>query len=87
MRALFVGLAVTCLALGLLFGALNSAPLSLELYLTRFEVSAGVALLAFALVGALLGGLVVLLAVAWPLRRELARTPRRLQAAEATSAP
>lgn len=86
MRALFVGLAVTCLALGLLFGALNAAPLSIELYLTRLEVSSGVALLAFALVGALLGGLVVLLSVAWPLRRELARI-RRQQAAGAAFAP
>ncbi len=87
MRALFVGLAVICLALGLLFGALNAAPLSLELYVTRFDVSAGVALLAFALAGALLGGLVVLLAVAWPLRRELARVRRRLQTAEGAAAP
>lgn len=77
MRVTFLILAVTFLVGGLLFGALNPAPLEINFYFGRLELAAGVALLGAALLGAMLAGLVLVLAVVWPMQRRLRRVQRQ----------
>jgi uncharacterized integral membrane protein len=82
MRLTFIVLAVIFLLGGLLFGALNPAPLEINFYFGRQELAAGVALLAAALLGALLAGIVLALAVVWPMQRRLRRLQRQSQTAD-----
>jgi lipopolysaccharide assembly protein A len=83
MRLFFLVLAAAFLVGGLLFGALNSAPVAVDLYFTHFELSAGVALLASAFVGASLAGVILLFTVVWPLRRRVNKLLRQESAAAA----
>ncbi len=77
MRLIFLVLAVTFLLGGLLFGALNAAPLEINFYFGRLELAAGVALLGAALLGALLAGVVLAVAVVWPVQSKLRRLQRQ----------
>ena len=85
MRLLFLALAIAFAALGILFGALNPQTATIDFYWVRVPASLGAALLVAAFTGALLGGLAVIVGVAWPLqarlrraRREQARPPETL---------
>ena len=60
-------------ATGVVFGALNQAPVQVDLWFRTFEARLGFTLLTVLLLGALLGGLVVTVGVVWPLRRRLHR--------------
>jgi lipopolysaccharide assembly protein A len=82
MRYLFAILFAVVLASGLLFGALNPQPVTVDLYYFAFEPRLGVALLLALLLGAVLGG--VCAAFALGLRR---RRQRRALAAEPASLP
>jgi lipopolysaccharide assembly protein A len=83
MRLVFLLVGGVFLLTGLVFGALNAAPVAVNLYFLQFELALGVALLGAALLGAVLGGLVLLLSVIWPLRRRL-RQLRRAAESPAT---
>ena len=67
MRALRAVLAVLCLGLGLLLGALNPQPVAIDLGFSVFHASLGVALLLTLLAGVVAGG--VVLAASSRLRR------------------
>ena len=85
MRILFLLLALLFLAAGIVFGALNPAPVTVDFYWLQAPVSLGFALLAAALLGAVLAGMVLLTSVIWPLRARLRRA-RRQQAAHSRRA-
>lgn len=61
-------LAVVFLAVGAALGALNPAPITVDLGLFRFEAALGVILLGVLLLGVLLGGLVLTVSVVLPMR-------------------
>jgi lipopolysaccharide assembly protein A len=82
MRLIRSLMALCFIALGIVFGALNRAPVRVELWFGAFEGRLGLVLLAVLLVGALLGGLVVTLGVVLPLRRAMARA--RIESASST---
>lgn len=54
-------IAVACVAFGIAFVALNGAPARLDLLWVEFELPVGLLLLSVLLLGALLGGLAVVL--------------------------
>jgi uncharacterized integral membrane protein len=67
-------LAALCfLALGLVFGALNTQRVTVDLGYRVVEGRLGLVLLAALLAGAFVGGLVVTAGVVWPMRRRLHR--------------
>ena len=76
MRLLFLALAIAFAALGILFGALNPETASIDFYWVRVPASLGAALLVAAFVGALLGGLAMLVGVVIPLQARLRRARR-----------
>jgi putative membrane protein len=86
MRLVFLLLALLCVAAGVLFGALNPDPARVDFYWFGLDASLGVLLLAFAFLGAVLGGVALLIGVIWPLQARL-RKSRRSQAAQAVAAP
>ena len=87
MRLIRSLIALCFIALGIVFGALNRAPIRVDLWFTAFEGRLGLVLLAALLVGALAGGLVVALGVALPLRRHAARERTRVAAKEGIPNP
>lgn len=86
MRIVFLLLALLFLAVGIVFGALNPAPVTVDFYWLQVPVSLGFALLVGALAGAVVAGLVLTLSVIWPLRARLRRAQRRSTAAVASGA-
>ena len=87
MRLLYLALAIAFAALGILFGALNPDPVSVDFYWRSLSVSLGAALLVAAFAGALLGGLAMLLGVVWPLQARLRRARREQAKAPAEPVP
>ncbi len=77
MRLIKAILAVLFVLLGVLFSALNRAPVTVDLGFATLQTYLGAALLMALLAGALLAGLVLLAGVVWPLRRRLRAEPRR----------
>jgi uncharacterized integral membrane protein len=57
--------------IGVVFGALNRQQVQIDFWFRSVEARLGSVLLMALLAGALLGGLVVTVAVVWPLRRRL----------------
>jgi putative membrane protein len=83
MRLIKAIIALLFIAVGVLFGALNRSPVSIDLgFYTIEHANLGTSLLAAVLSGAIIAGLVLTAAVVWPLRRQLRRSP---VAAEPTS--
>jgi putative membrane protein len=68
MRLIRLLIALLCVAAGVVIGALNAQPITLDLGFTDFRASAGVCVLLALLVGALVGGLAVSASVVAPLR-------------------
>ena len=64
-------LALVFLAYGLIIGVLNTQPITLKLLFTQFQTSSGVGILLSLLLGILVGGLMVLALVVWPLYTKL----------------
>lgn len=81
MRLLQALIAAAFVISGVLFSALNPAPVSIDFHFFVWTSSLGVAILLALLAGTLLGGLAVSAAVAWPLGRRL----RKLQRQQATA--
>ena len=71
MRLIKSLVALCFLALGLVFGALNTQSVAVDLGFRVIEGRLGLVLLGILLAGAFLGGLVVTAGVVWPLRRRL----------------
>ena len=72
MRLINAVLALLFVAFGVIFGALNRAPVRIELgFRTLEDVTLGTTLLVAVLFGALLAGLVLTVGVIWPLRLQL----------------
>ncbi len=82
MRYLFVVACLLVLLLGLIFGALNAQPVSIDLYFISLDARLGAALLTAVLLGAVLGGLCAAFALALRGRR---RRRRERPAATATA--
>ncbi len=76
MRLIKAMIALLFVAVGVLFGALNRTPVSIDLgFATIGHANLGTSLLAAVLAGAILAGGVLTVAVVWPLRRQLRRAP------------
>lgn len=76
MRLIKAIIALLFVAVGVLFGALNRTPVSIDLgFATIGHANLGTSLLAAVLAGAILAGGVLTVAVVWPLRRQLRRSP------------
>ncbi len=73
MRLIKSLIALCFVALGIIFGALNTQPVHVEIWFRSVEARLGLVLLCVLLAGALLGGLAVTVGVVWPMRRRLGR--------------
>ncbi|MEO8162130.1 MAG: lipopolysaccharide assembly protein LapA domain-containing protein [Arenimonas sp.] len=71
MRVIKALVALCFVAMGLAFGALNRGHVTLDLGVATAHFRLGLLLLMVLLAGALVGGLVVMAGVVWPLRRRL----------------
>lgn len=77
MRLIRLLIALACIALGAVVGALNRQAAVIDLGPTQIPTTLGVALLVALLAGVLLGGLAIAASVVLPLRRRLARVERQ----------
>lgn len=77
MRLISLVLMLLFLASGILFGALNADQVALDFYWFGVTLPLGVALIGFALAGAIAAGLLLWLTVIWPQRRRIALLARR----------
>jgi uncharacterized integral membrane protein len=75
MRLIRLLIALLCVAAGVVIGALNAQPVTLQLGFTEFRSSVGICVLLALLVGALIGGLAVGASVLAPSRRRPATPP------------
>ncbi|CAG4972907.1 MAG: lipopolysaccharide assembly protein LapA domain-containing protein [Lysobacter sp.] len=85
MRLIRLLIAIACLAVGAVIGALNRQLVSIDLGFTHLPTNLGVALIVALLLGVILGGLAISASIVMPLRRRLARAER--DAAAGTTAP
>jgi lipopolysaccharide assembly protein A len=81
MRLIRLLIALLCLAAGLVIGALNAQPVSLDLGVTTLHATLGVCVLLSLLLGAVLAGIVLVASVVLPLRQRLYRATRPVAAA------
>ena len=86
MRLIRLLIAIVCLALGAVLGALNRQAVAIDLGAIAITTTLGVALVVTLLVGVVLGGLAISASVVLPLRRRLLRTERQLRATAVSSA-
>ena len=77
--------ALLFLAYGLIIGVLNTQPITLKLVFTEFQTSSGVGIMLSLLLGVVIGGLIMVATVAWPLYAKLRKANR--QAAPGSVAP
>ncbi len=77
MRLLQLLLGLLFIAAGVVFGALNPQSTVLDFYYLHQPIGVGVALLIALLIGAVLGGMAIVVGVVWPLRRKLRQTHRQ----------
>jgi uncharacterized integral membrane protein len=73
MRLIRLLIAVLCLAVGVVVGALNHQPVVIDLGFNTLHATVGVSVLVALLLGALIGGAAVTASVVLPLRRRLRR--------------
>jgi uncharacterized integral membrane protein len=74
MRLIKSLIALSFVVLGIVFGALNTQRVHVDLWFAGIDGRLGLVLLTVLLLGALLGGLVVTAGVVWPLRRRMHRS-------------
>ena len=77
MRLIPLVLGLLFLLSGILFGALNADQVALDFYWFHLTLPLGVALIGFALIGAMAAGLLLWLTVIWPQRRRISVLARR----------
>ena len=77
MRLIRLLVALAFLGCGVVVGALNAQPVSLDLGVATLSSTLGVCLLAALLLGVLLGGLAISASVVLPLRQRLRRANAR----------
>ena len=77
MRLIRFLIAIACLALGAIVGALNRQLVSIDLGVAHIPTNLGVALIVALLLGVLIGGLAISASLVLPLRRRLARAERQ----------
>jgi len=88
MRVLLqVLIALAFMAGGVLFGAFNPQVVNIDFHWFIVPASLGVALLVALLVGAVLGGAAVTVGITWPLRRQLRKARREIEAPRPASLP
>ena len=68
--------ALLFLAYGLIIGVLNTQPITLKLVFSEFQTSSGVGIMLSLLLGVLIGGLIVVATVVWPLYAKLRKASR-----------
>ena len=73
MRLIRLLIAILCLAVGVVVGALNHQPVVIDLGFNTLHATLGVSVLVALLLGALVGGLAVTASVVLPLRQRLRR--------------
>jgi uncharacterized integral membrane protein len=73
------GLLIVVSLLAIAFGALNGGFVELDLLMAQWRLPLGVALLAFLVLGVLIGASALYLLNVFPLKRELANLKRRTQ--------
>jgi uncharacterized integral membrane protein len=73
MRLIRLLIAILCLAVGVVVGALNHEPVVIDLGFNTLHATLGVSVLVALLLGALIGGLAVTASVVLPLRQRLRR--------------
>ena len=73
MRLIRLLIAILCLAVGVVVGALNHQPVMIDLGFNTLHATLGVSVLVALLLGALIGGLAVTASVVLPLRQRLRR--------------
>ena len=73
-------IALLCLAVGIVVGALNPQPVALDLGMATLHSTLGVSVLLSLLLGVIVGGLVLVASVVVPLRQRLRREVRARQA-------
>src|SRR3546814_16881896 len=77
MRLIRFLIALLCIAAGVVVGALNPQPVSLDLGFTTLRGTLGVSMLIALQVGAIAGGLVLAASLVVPLRQQLRRESER----------
>jgi len=70
-------IALSCLAVGIVVGALNPQPVALDLGVATLHSTVGVCVLVALLGGVIVGGLVLVASVVLPLQQRLRRELRR----------
>lgn len=73
MRLIRLIVAIACILLGGIVGALNTQPIALDLGMATIRASLGLSVLVALLLGVLVGGGILAIAVVAPLRRRLRR--------------
>lgn len=80
MRLIRLIAAIACILLGAIVGALNTQPVALDLGMTVIHASLGLSMLVALLLGVLVGGGILVIAVVAPLRRRLRRAENAVRA-------
>lgn len=70
-------IALIFLGIGLLVGVLNTQPITLKLLFTDIQTSSGVAIILSLLAGVIIGGLIVLATLVWPLYTKLRKANKQ----------
>lgn len=70
-------IALVFLGVGLLVGVLNTQPITLKLLFTDIQTSSGVAIILSLLAGVIIGGLIVLATLVWPLYTKLRKANKQ----------
>lgn len=82
-------IALAFIIIGIVFGALNRDVMRIDLFFMTLQASIGLTVLLVLLLGCLLGGLVVLATVVWPMRANLTKAEKAVAkiATEGTTTP
>ena len=82
-------IALAFVIMGIVFGALNRDVMRIDLFFTTLQASIGLTVLLVLLLGCLLGGLVVMATVVWPMRAKLTKAEKAAakMATEGNSSP
>ena len=83
MRLIRLIVAIACILLGAIVGALNTQPVLLDFGIASVRASLGLSVLVALLLGVVIGGTILAIGVVAPLRRRLRRAEHALQSGAA----